>query len=62
MVLATVIASTTMRVIATASSLSWIVLGMSAGVEVVTCVMVAAETLMHWDHSALPAVLWHLVD
>jgi len=24
--------------------------------------MITAETLMHWDHGALPAALWCLVD
>ena len=47
MVLTIVIASATARVIATASSLSWVVMGMSVGVEGVMSVMVAAETLMH---------------
>ena len=47
MVLAAVVASAMMRVIAVASSLSRIIVGTSTGVEGVTRVMVVAETLMH---------------
>jgi len=47
LVLAAVVASATVRVIAMASSLSQIIMGMSTDVEGVTCVMVTAETLMH---------------
>ena len=47
MVLATVVASATMRVIAAASSLSWVIVGMAASVEGVACVMVTAEMLTH---------------
>ena len=61
-VLAAVIAFATMRVIAAGSSLSWVVMGTRASVEGVACVTVAAETLMHWGHGALLAVLWRLVD
>ena len=61
-VLAAVVASATTRVIVAASSLSQIVAGMSAGVEGVACITVAAETLMHWDRGAPPAALWRLVD
>ena len=62
MVLATIVASATVRVIAAASSLSWVILGMPTGVEGVACVTVVAETLMHRDHSTLPTALWWLVD
>ena len=61
-VLAAIVASTMTRVIAAASSLSRIIVGTSAGVEGVACVMVAAETLMHRDRGAPPAALWRLVD
>ena len=57
-----VVASATSRVIAAASSLSWIIAGTSTGVEGVACVTVAAETLMHQDRGALSAALWRLVD
>ena len=47
-ILTAIVASAMTRVIAMASSLSWVVIGTSAGVEGVTCVvMVAAETLTH---------------
>jgi len=45
-----------------ASSLSRVIVGTPACFEGVTCIMVAAETLMHWDHGALPTALWRLVD
>ena len=61
-VLATIVASATTSVIAVASSLSWVIVGMSTGVEGVACVTVAAETLMHQDRGALPATLSRLVD
>ena len=61
-VLATVVASIAMRVIATASSLSWFIVGTPAGIEGVACVSVASETLMHRDHGVLSATLWRLVD
>jgi hypothetical protein len=51
-----------MRVIAVASSLSWVVIGTPTGVEGVSCVMVATKTLMHQDCGALPAALWFLMD
>ena len=46
-VLAAVVASATTRVIAVASSLSWIIMSTSTGVNGVVRVMVAAETLTH---------------
>ena len=61
-VLAVVVASTTARVIAMASSLSQVIVSTPTSVEGVACVMVAAKTLMHKDHGALPTALWHLVD
>ena len=61
-VLAAVVASTTMRVIAAASSLPRVFIRTPAGVEGVACVTIAAETLMHQDRGALPTALWHLVD
>ena len=54
-VLVAVIASTMMRVIAAASSISRIIVGTSVGIEGVSCVMVAAKTLIHRDRGALPA-------
>ena len=62
LVLTAVIASATTRVIAADSSLSWVVVGTPAGVEGVTCVLVASETLMHRDRGALSVALWRLVD
>ena len=61
-VLATVIASVVMRMIAAVGSFSWITVGASTGVEGAVCIAVAAETLMYRDRSALPAALWCLVD
>ena len=62
MVLATIVASTTLRVVAMASSLSWVIVGTPACFEGVTCIMVAPKMLMHQDHGALLVALWHLVD
>ena len=61
-VLATVVASTTTRVVAIDSSLPRIIVGMPTGIEGVPRVMVAAETLMHRDHDTRPATLRRLVD
>ena len=47
MVLAAVIASATMRVVAMAISLPPIIMGTPTGVEGVTHIMVVAETLMY---------------
>ena len=47
MVLATVIASTMMRVVSTSSLLPLITVGTPAGIEGVACIMVEAEMLMH---------------
>ena len=49
-------------VVAVASSLPHIAVGMPMGVEGVTRIMVAAEMLMHWDRGALPTTWSHLVD
>ena len=62
MVLAAVVASAMMRVIAAASFLSWVIVGTPAGVEGVACITVAAKTLMHQDRGALPTSLRRLVD
>ena len=62
MVLATVIASTAIRMIAAASSFSWVIVGTPMGVEGSACITVTAKTLMHRDNSALPAARWCLVD
>ena len=43
-------------------SLPWVLVGASTGVEGVTRVTVATETLMHMDCGALPAAVWRLVD
>ena len=43
-------------------SLYWVIVGMSMGIEGVTCVIVVAETSMYQDHSALPTALQRLVD
>ena len=43
-------------------SFPWVAIGVSVGVDGVACIMVVAETLMHWDHNALPVALWRLVD
>ena len=62
MVLAAVIVSATMRVIAVFGSLSWVIVGMSVGIEGVACVMVVAKMLTHRDCGVLPTSLWFLVD
>ena len=62
MVLAPVIASAAMRMIAAVGSISQVTVGASASIESAACVVVAAETLMHRDRDMLPATLWCLVD
>ena len=62
LVLATVIASATMRVVAVDSLLPRIAMGTPEGIKGVACIMVVAETLMHRDRGARPAVLLRLVD
>ena len=61
-VLAAVVASAAMRVIATVSSFPRVAVGASTSVEGAACVAVVAETLMNRDCSALPAALRCLVD
>ena len=61
-VLAAVVAPTMMRVVAAAGSLFQVIVGTSAGIEGVACIMVVAETLTHRDRGALPTSLWLLVD
>ena len=51
-VLAIVIASTMMRVVAMVSSLPRIAMGTPVGLEGVSRIIVVAETLMRWDHGA----------
>ena len=62
MVLTTVIASTTTRVVATASPLPRIAMGMPAGVEGVVRITVVAKMLMDQDRGAQPTALWCLMD
>ena len=50
------------RVVATASSLPRITMGMPVGVKGVARVTVAAETLMHWDRGVQRATSLCLVD
>ena len=47
MVLATIVVSAAMWMIAMTGSLSWIIVGMPASIESATCVAVMAKTLMH---------------
>ena len=61
-VLATVIASATMRVVVAACPLSHIAAGTSVGVEGVVSVIGKAETLIHRDRGARHAALLRLVD
>ena len=61
-VLAAVVASATTRVVAVAGPLSYVTAGTPMGIEGVVRVMVVAETLVHRDRSARPAVLLCLVD
>ena len=55
MVLATVVASATTRVVAVASPLPRIAMGTHAGIEGVARVTVEAEMFMHRDRDARPA-------
>ena len=61
-VLAAIVASTTMRVVAMATSLPRITAGMPAGIEGVVRVMVAVKTLMHRDCGTRLTTLSCLVD
>ena len=60
LVLATVIASTMMRVVSTSSLLPLITVGTPAGIEGVACIMVEAEMLMHRDRNTFlpPCYAW----
>ena len=51
-----------MRVVATASLLPLIAVGMTAGIQDVTRVAVEAEMLMHRGHGTRPVALLRLVD
>ena len=62
MVLAAVVASTMMRVVAVASPLPCITTGTPTGIEGVVCVAVETEMLMYQNHSARPTVLLGLMD
>ena len=62
MVLAAIVASAMMRVVAVASLLPHIVVGTPMGIYGVVRVTVEAETLMHWDRGAWPIALLRLVD
>ena len=53
-VLAAVVASVTMRVVAAASLLPLIAVGTPAGIEGVARIMVEADTFMHWGRNT-----WH---
>ena len=61
-VLAAIVASATMRVVAVACPLPRITAGTSTGVEGIARVMMKAEMLMHQDRDAWPATLSCLVD
>ena len=61
-VLTPVIASATMRVVATASLLPLITIGMPAGIQGVARVTVEAETLMHRGYGVWPTASLCLVD
>ena len=61
-VLATIVASATMWVVAAASLLPRIAAGTPVGVEGVMCIMVEAETLVHRNRGAWPTALLCLVD
>ena len=62
LVLATVVASTVMRMIVGVGSFSRVTIGTSTSIESATCIAVAAETLMYWDRNTLPTALRCLVD
>ena len=51
-----------MRVVATASLLPLITVGMPVGIKGVARIMVEAETLMHRGHGMCPAASLCLVD
>ena len=47
LVLAAIVVSTTIRMITTTGSLSWIAMGTPMSIKSASCVVVTAETLMH---------------
>ena len=61
-ILAIVIASTMMRVVAAAGFLSLVASSTPMGIQGVTCITVEAEMLMHRGHGAPSAAAWRLVD
>ena len=61
LVVAAVVASATMRVVATASLLPRIAMSTPAGVDGVVRVTVEAATLMHQDRGTWPTTSLHLV-
>ena len=62
LVLAAVVASATMRVVAAAGPLPHVAAGTPAGIEGVAHITVAAETLVHRDRGAWPTASLRLVD
>ena len=56
LVLAAVIASAAMRMIAAVGSISQVAVGASASIESAACVAVVAETLMYQDRDTLAGV------
>ena len=62
LVLAAVVASATLRMIAVVGSFPWVAVGAPAGVDGAVCVAVAAEMLMYLGRSALLTTLWCLLD
>ena len=61
-VLAAVVASAMLRLVATASILPLIAVGMPADIEGVARIMVEAKTLMHRGHGVWPTASLRLVD
>ena len=61
-VLAAIVASATMRVVAVACPLPRITAGTPTGVEGVASVMMEVKTLMHRNRGVRPATLLRLVD
>ena len=62
LVLAAVIASAVMRMIATVGTFPWVAVGAPTGIDGAACVAVTAETLMYLGRNALAAALWCLED
>ena len=61
-VLAAVIASAALGMVAMACCFSIVAVGASPGVDDAAYVVVTAEALMYWDGEGLPAAWWCLVD